>query len=155
MLSFIEINSIEFYVMSLTLAMAVIAILFGSRDKGPATTEITAMTLNTCVTSDDGLVVLQALDDGGVMVLRNGLPISDGDTVNIVVTAVGDKLNIVEKVGVASRSGIDAKVDGTAMIRYLPATRFHVRYESEITGQWALFTFSNHHERTASAHLKL
>ena len=141
--------------MCLVVAMALIALLFGSPDKGEATTYITAMTLNPCVTSDDGLVMLKALDNGEVLVLRNGIPIIEGDTVNIVITAVGDKLTIIEKRGVAARSGLEVKVDATATIPHLVATRFHVRYESELTGQWALFSFTNYTDRTATAHLKL
>lgn len=150
-----DVHSTEFFVACLAVAMAILALLFGQKDKGEATTHITAMTLNPCVTSDDGLVMLQALDEGEVMILRNGIPVNDGDTVNLVVTAVGDKLTIIEKTGVASGSRQEIKVDGTATIPHLAATRFHVRYESELNGQWALFTFTNHSDRTASAHLKL
>ena len=141
--------------MSFAVAMALIALLFGQRDKGEATTCISAMTLNPCVTQDDGLVVMQALEGGAVMVLRNGVPLGEGDTANIVVTAVDDKLTIIEKRGLTVNGAPEIKVDATAMIDHLPATRFHVRYESELTGEWALFSFTNQNERTASAHLKL
>lgn len=151
----IEINSTEFFVLALTVAMALVALMFGNGNHGEATTEVTALALNPSVTSDDGLVMLQAQDDGSVLVLRNALPLDEGDTVNIIVTAVGDKLTIIEKKGIQSRSAIDFLADGTGMISHLPADRFHVRYESEITGQWALFTFTNRDSRSASAHLKL
>lgn len=151
----IDINSTEFYVLAFALAMALVMLLFGQESTKQATTEVTAMTLNPSVTADAGLVMLQSQDDGSVLVLRNAIPIDDGDTVNIVVTAVGDKLTIVEKKGVQSRSAIDATVDGTAMITHLPADRFFVCYESEITGQWALFRFTHRDNRVASSHLKL
>ena len=151
----VEVNSTEFYVMALTVAMALVALLFGQRKRGAATTEVVAFTLNDCVTHDDGLVVMQAMDDHSVLVLRNGMPVCDGDTVNLVVTAIDDKLTIIEKKGIDTRSGLETRADGTAMISYLPAGLFHVRYESELTGQWALFSFSNHPGRTASSHLKL
>ncbi len=151
----IEVNSTEFFVLALAVAIALVALLFGQSDKGEATTHITAFSLNPCVTSDEGLIVLQAQDDGSVLVLRNAIPLDQGDTVNIVVTAVGDKLTIVEKKGVQSRTAIDFLADGAALIPHLPAERFHVRYESEITGKWALFTFTNRDSRTATAHLKL
>lgn len=151
----IEINSTEFYVIAFTVAMALVALMFGNGNKGEATTEVTALSLNPCVTNDSGLVMLQSQDDGSVLVLRNAIPIDEGDTVNIVVTAIGDKLTIVEKKGIQSRSAIDFIADGTGLISHLPADRFHVRYESEITGQWALFTFINRDNRTASEHLKL
>jgi len=150
----IEINSLEFYVIAFTVAMALVALFFGQDNRGEATTEVTALSLNPSVTDDSGLVMLQAQDDGSVLVLRNAIPLDEGDTVNIVVTAVGNKLTIVEKKGVQSRTAIDLLADGTGMISHLPADRFHVRYESEITGQWALFTFSNRDGRSASSHLK-
>ena len=150
----IDINSTEFFVMALTVAMAVLAILFGQRSHNPATTAITTFALNPCITSDDGLVVLQAMDDGDVLVLRNGIPLNDGDTVNIVATVIDDKLRITEKKGVVAPSQTEVKADGTATLTGLPIDRYHVRYESEITGQWALFTFANRDGKTATAHLK-
>ncbi|MBQ0121095.1 MAG: hypothetical protein KBT13_08265 [Bacteroidales bacterium] len=150
----IEVNSTEFYVMSFAVAVSLIALLFGKKEEGPASTEIVPMALNPCVTCDDGLVALHALDDGTVMLLRNGIPLPAGDTVNVVATTVGDKLRIVEKKGLSTHAASDDKLDGTAQLR-LPAKTLHVRYESELTGEWALFSFTNHAGRTATAHLKL
>lgn len=151
----IEINSTEFYVLALTVAMALVALLFGQRDPGPSTSIITALDLNPCVTTDDDLIVLKALDDGGILLLRNGIPVCEGDTVNIVATATGSKLTITEKYGISTRAGLQVKADGTALIDRLPHERFTVRYDSDTTGKWALFTFSNRPGNTATAHLKL
>ncbi len=151
----IEVNSTEFFVMALTVAVALVALLFGHGHKEEATTLITAFSLNPSVTHDDGLVVMQANDDGSVLVLRNAIPLEQGDSVNLVVTAVGDKLTLVEKKGVQAHSAIELVADATTLIPHLTADRFHVRYESEITGQWALFSFTNRDSRSASAHLKL
>lgn len=150
----IEINSTEFFVMALMVAMAILALMFGQPNQGPATTIITTLALNPCITDDDGLIVLNAMPDGDVLLLRNGIPLCDGDTVNIVVTVIGDKLKIVEKKGVISPSGTEIKTDGITTLTGVPIDRFHVRYESEITGQWALFTFTNRPDRRSSAHLK-
>lgn len=150
----IDINSTEFFVMALTVAMAVLAMMFGQRTHNPATTVITSLSLNPCITSDDGLIVLQAQDNGDILLLRNGIPINDGDTINIVATVIDDKLTIIEKKGVLSPSKTEVKVDGIATLSGLPIDRYHVRYENEFTGQWALFTFSNKEGRTASSHLK-
>lgn len=149
----IEVNSTEFFVMALCVAMAVLALMFGQHSHTPAVTLISSLGLNPCVTSDDGLIVLQALDDGDVLLLRNGIPINDGDTVNLIVTIIDDKLKIVEKKGVISPTKTEVKVDGTATLSGVPIDRFHVRYESELTGQWALFTFTNRPGKTASSHL--
>lgn len=150
----IEVNSTEFYVMSFAVAVSLIALLFGKKEEGPASTEIVPMALNPCVTEDDGLVALHALEDGTVMLLRNGITLPAGDTVNVIATTVGDKLHIVEKKGLATASSCEEKQDGTAQLQ-LPVTTLHVRYESELTGEWALFSFTNHTGRTATAHLKL
>lgn len=154
LLSMISINSTEFFVLALTVAMAVIALMCGQRHPGEATTCIVAMMLNESVTTDDHLVVLKTLDDGELLILRNGLPLFDGDTVNIVATAVGNKLSIVEKRGLGSSSGLEKKFDGTAGLEKLPTRFYHVRYDSEITGEWALFSFSNRSGNTVSTHLK-
>lgn len=150
----IDINSTEFFVMALTVAMAVLAMMFGQRTHNPATTVITSLSLNPCITSDDGLIVLQAQDNGDILLLRNGIPINDGDTINIVATVIDDKLTIIEKKGVLSPSKTEVKVDGIATLSGLPIDRYHVRYENEFTGQWALFTFANKEGRKASSHLK-
>ncbi len=151
---FIEVNSTEFYVMALTLAMACVAILFGQRDPGPSTTVIVPMDLNDCVTDDESLLVMKGLDDGAVLILRNALPVTDGDTVHLVITATGNRLTVVEKYGRQDRAGLQHQADGTAYVERLPHERFTVRYESELTGQWALFTFSNRPGNTATTHLK-
>lgn len=150
----IDFNSPEFYTLALVIAIALVGLLFGERDPGPASTGIAPFTLNPCVTDAPGRIALHALDDGDVMVLRDGMPVNDGDTVNIVATVVGDKVTIVEKRGVYGR-GEAYSADGTATLSCLGHRRYHVRYESELTGQWALFTFKNTAGNTVTSHLKL
>lgn len=150
----ISINSTEFFVLALTVAMAVIALMCGQRHPGEAITEIVAMMLNESVTTDDGLLVLKTLESGELLILRNGLPLFEGDTVNVVAAVVGNKLSIVEKRGLGSNSGLEKKYDGTTTLATLPAKSFHVRYDSEVTGEWATFSFTNREGNTTSTHLK-
>ncbi len=161
----IDINSIEFYSIALFVAIALIGLIFGEKTHAPATTDIVPLALKwpqaavpQSRDADDvpSTVTLAAMPDGQVMLTRTGLSLRPGDTAFIVATAVNDKLKIVEKQGTHTTVAVwPEPCEASAVLGFWGTGRkFHVRYESELTGQWGTCVIANADGRTARIELK-
>ena len=150
-----DINSVEFYALALLVAMALLGLLFGDKPHTPAVTGIAQLKpAGPCTDPDSATVTLAALPGDNVELLRQGLPLAEGGTAFVVVTIVDDKMTVVEKQGIHSVAE-PLPLHATATLDCLPTGhRLHVRYESELTGQWCTFAFTNAQGRTATAQLK-
>ena len=138
-----DIHSIEFYVLALFVAFALIGIIFGRTDRSPAQTFIEEMNTSNDDAGAPHEVTLESLSDGRVHICHRGLELKPGDTVNLVATIINDKVKLVLKRGVDSHTGEPAPVKAQANVKYFPNERIHVRYESEFTGEWCVFIFTN------------
>ena len=87
-----EINSIEFYVLALFVAFALIGLIFGRIDRSPARTHIEAMTLSEEQPDADHQVTFVTNADGTVTITQQGLELKPGDTVNLIATIIDDKV---------------------------------------------------------------
>ena len=136
-----DLNSPEFYTLAFVVAMALVALLMGHRDKGPASTHIVQLVTTPAdeETEEDTLTMQPVA--GRVRICREGLMLGDEETVNLVFTIRGDECSIVEKKGVKRRGVIGVPVKGEVSVKCLRPVKYRVRYESQVTSRWASFTF--------------
>ena len=136
-----ELNSPEFYTIAFVVAMALIALLMGSREKRPPSTYI--VQLQTVAADDDTAadeVRIEPMGDGNLNVHRTGITLGEVETVNLVITVQEEHCTIVEKKGVKRRGTAQIPVIGEAVLKCLrPDTKYRVRYESQLTSSWATF----------------
>ena len=149
-----EINSIEFYVLALFVAFALIGLIFGRIDRSPARTHIEAMTLSEEQPDAEHQVTFVTNNDGTVTITQQGLELKPGDTVNLIATIIDDKVKLVSKRGVDSRQGDPVAMSASATVKFLPNDRIHIRYESEITGEWCVCSFVNREDASRVCELR-
>ena len=140
-----DLNSPEFYTIAFVVAMALIALLMGHREKGPASTHIVQLA-TTAVEGDeddgdDDTVRLCRVDGGKVMISRNGLLLGPEETINLVFTIRDTECTILEKKGVKRRGSVGQPVTGIVTVKCLRPVKYYIRYESQITSRWASFTY--------------
>lgn len=149
-----DLNSPEFYTIAFVVAMALVALLMGQRDKGPASTHI--VQLPTTVADDDSndedTVRLRHVGGGKVLISREGLYLAPEETINLVFTIRDSECSILEKKGVKQRNAIGESVKGEITVKFFRPMKYHMRYESQVTSRWASFTYdaSSSQEKTVS-----
>ncbi len=139
-----DIHSIEFYVLALFVAFALLGVIFGRNDRSPARTHIETFELDDDAecSEEDHWVRFTGQSDGTVIIDRQGLELKEGETVNLVATIIDDKATIIEKRGVAGHGDPTPK-HAQVTVTWLPTKRMHIRYESEVNGEWGLVAFTN------------
>ncbi|MBR6284941.1 MAG: hypothetical protein IKR25_11710 [Muribaculaceae bacterium] len=140
-----DIHSVEFYVLALFVAFALLGVIFGRYDRSPARTHLAAYDVTpdeTASDDEDHWVRFTGQPDGTVRIDRQGLELVPGETVNLVATIIDDKLTIVEKRGLAA-DGNAMPSQAHAIVDWMPTRRMHIRYESELTGEWGMVAFAN------------
>lgn len=152
-----DINSPEFYTIAFVVAVALVVLLMGRVEKGPASTFIAPLDTRPDGDAGDGdLLTLQPLDNGKVKITRTGLMLGPGETVNLVFTIRGEECSIVEKKGVKRRGEPGEPVCGEASVKWLRrGTRYRIRYESQVTSAWATFAFNTADGQARQVQLKL
>lgn len=137
-----DLNSPEFYTLAFVVAMALVALLMGNRDKGQASTYISQL-LTTPVDqeTDDDTLRMKSIGDGRVLISRDSFMLGVDETVNLVFTIRGDECTILEKKGVKRRGIIGVPHKGEVTVKYLRPIKYRIRYESQVTSRWASFTF--------------
>lgn len=144
-----DFTSVEFYTIAFCVAMGLVGFFLGQKRVKPATSRIQALDLDKVESNDtdqaQGLIKLTANQSGTVTIERTGLQLVDGETVNLIVTIIDDKLSIEEKKGKASAlGGREESYNGHAEVDFFPVNnKMYVRYESSVTGQWCKFSFKN------------
>ena len=149
-----DIHSIEFYVLALFVAFALIGIIFGHTDRSPAQTFIDAMDIADDEPEVPHTLSLTAEPDGKVTITHRGLELKEGDTVNLIATIIDDKVKLQLKRGVENPAGQPKPVKATAHVAFLPNERILLRYESEFTGEWCVFAFTNREGSRRTAELQ-
>ena len=139
-----DIHSVEFYVLALFVAFALLGVIFARNDRSPARTHIETFELEDDVEcpDEDHWVRFTGKPDGTVVIDRQGLTLKTGETVNLVATIIDDKATLIEKRGVAG-DGDPAPKRAQVAVTWMPTRRMHIRYESEVTGEWGLVAFTN------------
>lgn len=136
-----DFNSPEFYTIAFVVAMALVALLMGRREKQPPSTHIVQLMTVPAVGDREDVVFMEPVDGGKVRVSREGLALCAEETVNLVITIQEDVCSIVEKKGVKRRGSMPEPVTGEALLKCLrPGNKYRIRYESQLTSAWASFT---------------
>ena len=140
-----DLNSPEFYTLAFVVAMALVAMLMGTRDKGQASTHIFQMVTSPVEGDDESIdddkLLMRNEGNGKVLIHRQGMTLGDEETINLVFTIRDDECNILEKKGVKRRGVVGVPVQGQVTVKCLRPIKYHVRYESHVTSRWASFTF--------------
>ena len=145
----------EVCVIALVVAVALLWLLLSGKREERPTTEIvegTLLPLEGYAGGDE--LSLNAIDDGVVEIHHRSVPLAEGDTVNLVMTVTGTNVAITEKAGLRG-SGPTTAREVLATLR-LPTCYPHtVRFDSQLTGQWAVATFTPTMGQTITATMKM
>lgn len=138
-----DITSVEFYSLALVVAFVLLGILLEQRRRGVASTHFATLELTPSEQTRSTLT-LRAVDDKHVSVERDGLPLRDAESVSLVATVSGRDITIVEKKGhSAVLGGHESYYAGRAVVDFMPARRWKVRFESQVTGEWGRAKFTS------------
>ena len=138
----ISLNSPEFYTIAFVVVMALLVMFLGHREKRPPSTYIVQLATTPDEGDSDDVLCMEPQDGGMVLLSRTGLSLGAEETINLVITIQEDHCTIIEKKGVKRRGAVGEPVTGEATLKCLrPGTKYHVRYESQLTSTWASFTF--------------
>lgn len=136
-----DLNSPEFYTLAFVVAMALVALLMGHRDKGPASTHIVQLLTTPAEReADDDTLLMKNVGGGRILISREGLMLGEDETVNLVFTIRDDECTILEKKGVKRRGTVGVPVKGEVKVKCLRPIKYHIRFESQVTSGWASFT---------------
>lgn len=136
-----DLNSPEFYTIAFVVAMALVALLMGKREKQPPSTYIVQLATTPAEGEANDTLCLAPMEGGRIRLERSGLSHGDEETVNLVITITDDECSIVEKKGVRRRKSMPQPVTGQATLKcFKPNTKYRLRYESQLTSAWASFT---------------
>lgn len=123
----------------LVVAMGLVGLIFGQTERKPATTRVVAMAITPGSPDDDSThVSLTALPHGQLLVSHSGLLLATGETVHLVVTTRGHTMLLKERKGSSVAGGKQSPCTATATVPGVPQAVSRLRYESEVTGQWAM-----------------
>lgn len=132
-------HTVEFYVLMLFVAAAVVALCARPSSRGEALTHLIAGVLSGGPASEPELAVRVA-DDGTVFLIRRGLQdVYVGGSAALAITQIGFSLDIKERV-------IEGVPDGNPFseaefaLSFLAPEWYHVRYTDERTGRFAAFS---------------
>lgn len=142
-----DFTSVEFYTVAFFVAMVLVGFFVSYKKTAPASSVISALELEPASSpeNDTSRLRLMAHDDGSVTIAREGLLLSDGETVNLIVTIIDDKITIQEKKGKVSEfGGKESVYNGHVDVTFFPENnKFYLRYESSVAGQWCKLAFVN------------
>lgn len=127
--------------------MALVGFFVGQKRRTPASSYISALELepSPVESTQESKLSLAAHDDGSVTIVREGILLSDGETVNLIATKIEDKITIAEKKGkVSAFGGHEGVYDGHVDVTFFPVgNKTYLRYESSVAGQWCKLAFIN------------
>lgn len=138
-------NSIEFYVILVIVAAAIVAIAARPHNAGAVKELLLGGTLVPFTAADEGdlpQVAISCTDSGRVIIVRRGLgDITMSGAVSIVMKIKGFDISIEERLTPGSAYDDPA---GSAMFTIdtlAPAEYYHIRYNSSSISRSATFTF--------------
>ena len=144
-----DFTSIEFYTIAFFLAMAFVGLFLRQKKTAPATSVLISLDLAAAPQQQkEGTSKLRLLarDDGSVTIEREGLILSEGETVNLITTIIDDKITIQEKKGkISAFGGKEGVYNGHVDVTFfLENNKNYLRYESSVAGQWCKLAFNNY-----------
>lgn len=135
-------DSTIFYLIIMVVAFMSLGMICSPKNPGATSTKIVPMNVvpNGGEPHPD-TVRITALKGGDISIERH-FTIREGDTVNLVITKFDTHVKIVEKKGVVG-AGADTEHLGMALVSCIGLRWYSYRYESEVTGKWCAFEFTN------------
>lgn len=137
-------NTIEFYVMAAVVAAAVVGFCVKPAASGPVMTHLLAGDVGA--EEDPGCapaVEFECRDDGSVVLRRRGVTgIGPDGYVSLAVTVKGFDVTVEERL-TPGASGHDQPVEARFVLDFMGAERYHLRYESDSEGLFAVLTLAN------------
>lgn len=135
-------DSTIFYLIIMVVAFMSLGMICSPKNHGATSTKIVPMNVapNGGEPHPD-TVRITALKGGDISIERH-FTIREGDTVNLVITKFDSHVKIVEKKGVVG-AGTDTEHLGMALVGCIGQRWYSYRYESEVTGKWCAFEFTN------------
>lgn len=135
-------GSIEFYVVAVFIAAAVIGLAAMPRSKGEARTFLYAGELAPDITPSEAGILAHVDNHGRLEIYRYGLEgISMAGAYSLAVKIIGFDVTIEERLTTGTRSAENAAI-GFASIDCLGPERYHIQYRSEATGRSAAFSIN-------------
>ena len=135
-------DSTIFYLIIMVVAFMSLGMICSPKNHGATSTKI--VPINVAPTGGEqhpDTVRITALKGGDISIERH-FTIREGDTVNLVITKFDTHVKIVEKKGVVG-AGTDTEHLGMALVSCIGQRWYSYRYESEVTGKWCAFEFTN------------
>lgn len=129
------------YTLALVLAVTVLGAVFSREISRPDWQQVVELSLAEADDSEKPTLLLSCPADGEILFRHSPVGLVEGDTAHLVVSKTRQSLLIKEKLGVSSR-GENHAYAAQGHICGIPAQGFDVRFESEITGQWATASLS-------------
>ncbi len=127
--------------------MALVGFFVKQKATTPAASVLSSLNL-VAAPQHDGASRLRLLahDDGSVTIEREGLILSEGETVNLITTIIDDKITIQEKKGkISVFGGKEGVYNGHVDVTFfLENNKNYLRYESSVAGQWCKLAFNNY-----------
>ncbi|MEG0253666.1 MAG: hypothetical protein RR061_07455 [Muribaculaceae bacterium] len=137
-------TSVEFYVITITIAIIILGFIFHPSTMGEAYTYFFDGHIMAC---DDatisGKLCVDADDNGHVTFTHFGIDVCEDSAISIVLTITGDDIRITEKCGDDDGGGVGSLCNVTFYVDCMRSKRYHIYYESMSTGTWASTSFIN------------
>lgn len=139
-------TSVEFYVITITVAIILFGFIFHPSKKGEAFTYFFSGQLTPAdITDPSETLTIEAQEDGKVKFTHTSITLADDSKLNVALTISDDDIKITEKIDTSNCSEYSL-VNIYNFVFYVDcmrAKRYHIYYESTSTESWAATTFLN------------
>lgn len=139
-------SSVEFYVIAITVAILIIGFIFKPSTRGRAhsyTYAADIMPADQCDGCHGHSVLVEAAEDGTVLLTRKGAELPDDAQGYFAIEVVGDSVSVTEKLSSSSTNGLTTTCDVAVRLSCLKPLKFHLRYEAPAAGLWGVGTIVN------------
>ena len=136
-------QSLEFYVIATLVAAIIVGLAAKPSSRGEARQYLLAGDLTFDDEYAQPAITLTTLDNGKVVLQRHAVEaMTTSGAVSLAITQIGTDITIEERLsdGYTADSPVDT---ATFYLDFMGAERYHIKYNSDATGLFAAFTFSN------------
>lgn len=135
-------QSVEFYVIAVVAAAAIVAFMSVRQAPGPVRTILLGSTLSTTGNTTPA-IELECLDDGSVMLTRHGVAgVTEAGAVSAAITVKGFDVKIEERI-VAGNPAYSPADTATFLLDFMGAEHYFISYVSQQADLFAAVTLHN------------
>ena len=148
-------NSVEFYVIIITVAILLFSFILRPSGKGEAQTYFfNGESAGAGLKNKDQQIIIESGPNGEITFTHTNIDIPDNSGINFVVTIIGSDIKITEKVYENNHVSMTPE-----SIRFtgdcFRSMRYHIFYESPYCGKWASCYYTNDAENHIIIDMKL